>query len=144
MSDPLPVHTPFGDTFVLKDFEPAKFREQLYGSQITIIRSKQHIKFESEYHAPDYLPFSQIKSLQVTYDPKKWLLWVGILLLFVIVGIIILYVRRFYPPWELRFELKKGDPVVVRARLDTADAQDLILFCSPYFSATLKTAQKKA
>ena len=62
----------------LENFEPFEYRKQKFGKRIEFDNVKHQIKAESDFHDPDYISYPQIEKMEIIYDPKKWLYWVGI------------------------------------------------------------------
>ncbi len=129
------------DTFAITVFDPFKFHGQSFGEAITFNNAKQHVRFSSKFHEPDYLSYSQIAQVDVLRDRKNWMLWVGILTLVIIVGLILLLARIYLPPWKITIHLKKDPPLVIRARLTEDQLKNLLTY--PEVQVTLLQKKKK-
>jgi hypothetical protein len=123
--------------FRLTDFEPLKYRNQLFGYAVEFNHAKQHVKFISKFHDPDYLAYSQIAKLEVIYDPLRRWLWLGLILTFVIIGFVILIARAHLPPWSVKITLKNGEKISFRPRIELDTAQLLVNYCAVHFPAGL-------
>ncbi len=130
------------NTFSLTSFDPLKFRGQTFGERILFDNAKQHIRFSSKFHAPDYLSYGQIARIEVQHDPKKWLLWVGLLTFFLIVGMFLIIAKFYLPPWKITIYLKKDSPLVIRARLTEEVRNRLLSY--PQVPVQLVQGKKKA
>ncbi len=129
------------DTFSLRTFNPVKYRGQMFGEEIFFDNAKQHVRFSSQFHAPDYLSYGQISRIDVQRDPKNWLYWVGALTFVVFVGLFLVLYRLYLPPWKITMQLKKTAPIVFRARLTEAQLNGL-LTC-PQVTIQLLQGKKK-
>ena len=120
--------------FSLTHFEPAKVKNELYGMRIDFNAEKRYVKFISQFHEPDYVYYDQIERMVIRYDRKWMLLWIGLLTIFLFVGVFILIFRNRYPPWEIKIFLKKTDkPIAIRVRIGSVEATGLADFCTPDF-----------
>ncbi|OLS13107.1 MAG: hypothetical protein RBG13Loki_3279 [Promethearchaeota archaeon CR_4] len=117
-----------GDTLKITMFDPFKFRGQRFGESITFNNAKQHIRLSSIYHSPDYLPYGQITRIDVQHDPKKWLLWLGVITFILLVGLFIVLAGIHLPPWKITIHLKKDSPLVIRARLTENQVNRLLSY----------------
>ncbi len=129
------------DTFALRSFNPVKFRGQIFGEEILFDNNKQHVRFSSQFHAPDYLLYGQIARIDVQRDPKNWLYWVGALTFVVFVGLFLVLYRVYLPPWKITILLKKAEPLVIRARLTETQLNALLSY--PQVSIQLLLGKKK-
>jgi hypothetical protein len=116
--------------FPLKNFEVVKYKGKTYGKRIEFNHSKQYIKLESAVNQPEYIPYNQISKVKIVYDPKKWLMWVGAFLMVIVVGLFLILYKVFLPPWEIQIHLKNSEPIKIRIRFDTTDAQQLHAYCA--------------
>lgn len=129
--------------FPLKNFEVIKYRGLTYGKRIEFNHSKKYIKLESTYNEPAYIQYTQIEQVKILYDPKKWLMWAGAFLMFIIVGLFLILYKVFLPPWEIQIYLKNHEPLKIRIRFDTIDAQQLYSFCIGQFPIKLLLEKEK-
>lgn len=101
---------------------PVKVDGTLYGDKFIIDNGKRHFKFTSLYEPkPAYINFNQVESFSVTYDPKKYLWAVGLILLFIIVGLLVLMYKINLPNCKIEIKKKNGDLVNFRLNLDSAN-----------------------
>ncbi len=129
------------DKFFLRTFNSVKYHGQIFSEEILFDNTKQHIRFSSQFHAPDYLSYGQISRIDVQRDPKNWLYWVGALTFAIFVGLFLILYRVYLPPWKITIHLKKEAPLVIRARLTEDKLKSLLI--SPQVSIQLLQAQKK-
>jgi len=119
-------------------FDPVKYRNVLYGEGIEFNHNKRTVKFTSKFHVPDYLQYDQIERIEIRYDPKKWMLWVGILTLIFFIGLFFVYIKIHLAPWKMTFFLKNGEPLVIRTRSDTAEVVMFQRFCDKHLVMELR------
>jgi len=110
-------------------FDPVKYRNVLYGQSIEFNHTKRTVKFSSKFHEPDYLQYDQISHIELRYDPKKWMMWVGLLTLVFFIGLFFVYFKTQLAPWKITFHLKNGNPLVIRTRSETAEIYMFQKFC---------------
>ena len=126
--------------FIIRNFEPVKVKNVLYGNIIEFNNDKRYVKFTSQYHQPDYVHYDQIEKMIIKFDNKRKLLWLGIATLVLFFGIFILLVRIRLPPWKISIFLKKEKkPIIIRARIEDYEASKLANFCANEFQTILNS-----
>jgi len=126
--------------FTIRNFEPVKVKNTLYGNIIEFNNDKRYVKFTSQYHQPDYVHYDQIVKLIIKFDNKRKLLWLGIATLVLFIGIFVLLARISLPPWKISIFLKKEKkPIVIRARLENSEASYLANLCTNQFQTILNS-----
>jgi len=129
--------------FILTEFEPLKYNNQLFGKSVEFYHTKRHVKFTSEFHAPDYLQYDQITSIEIRHDPKKWLLYLGILTLIVFIGIFLFYLKVHLPPWDIIIHVKHRKPVSIRTRFTQSSPELMVAACSPNIPISITGLKQK-
>ena len=126
--------------FIIRYFEPVKFKDELYGNIIEFNNDKRYVKFTSKYHQPDYVHYDQVDKMIIKYDKKRKLLWLGIATLVLFIGIFVLLARISLPPWKISIFLKKEQkPIIIRARLEDSEASYLANLCTNQFQTILNS-----
>lgn len=124
--------------FTIRNFEPVKIKNALYGNIIEFNNDKRYVKFTSQYHQPDYVHYDQIEKMIIKFDNKRKLLWLGIATLVLFIGIFVLLARISLPPWKISIFLKREQkPIVIRARLEDSEASYLANLCTNQFQTIL-------
>ena len=128
--------------FTIRNFEPVKIKNVLYGNIIEFNNDKRYVKFTSQYHQPDYVHYDQIEKMIIKFDNKRKLLWLGIATLVLFIGIFVLLVRINLPPWKISIFLKKEQkPIAIRARLEDSEVSYLTNLCTNQFQTILNTSK---
>ena len=126
--------------FIIRNFEPVKFKNELYGNIIEFNNDKRYVKFTSQYHQPDYVHYDQIDKMIIKFDNKRKLLWLGIATLVLFIGIFVLLARISLPPWKISIFMKKEQkPIKIRARLEDSEASYLANLCTNQFQTILNS-----
>ncbi len=133
------------EIFDLYVFEPVKVNNELYGKSIHFNHPKKTIKFTSKFHKPTFVKYDEIEEITIYYDRKRVLLVLGLLTVFVFVGIFILFFRTHLPPWRISIKLKnQSKPIVIRARLHDGEAAEMADFCTLKIPTKFIIPDKKA
>ena len=126
--------------FIIRNFEPVKVKNVLYGNMIEFNNDKRYVKFTSQYHQPEYVHYDQIDKMIIKFDKKRKLLWLGIATLVLFIGIFVLLARISLPPWKISIFLKKEQkPIIIRARLEDSEASYLANLCTNQFQTILNS-----
>jgi len=126
--------------FTIRNFEPVKVKNVLYGNIIEFNNDKRYVKFTSQYHQPDYVHYDQIDKMIIKFDNKRKLLWLGIATLVLFIGIFVLLARISLPPWKISIFMKKEQkPIKIRARLEDSEASYLANLCTNQFQTILNS-----
>ena len=126
--------------FIIRNFEPVKVKNVLYGNMIEFNNDKRYVKFTSQYHQPEYVHYDQIDKMIIKFDKKRKLLWLGIATLVLFIGIFVLLARISLPPWKISIFLKKEQkPITIRARIDDGEASYLANLCTNQFQTILNS-----
>ncbi len=119
--------------FFITRLEPTRYRDALFGKQIEFNREKQYIRFYSNFHDPDILPFTQVERISVEFDKKMKLFWWALGTFLLGIGIILFIIRIRLPPWKIRIWIKKQPtPVKIRAWMDAYEGDYLTQLCQAF------------
>ncbi len=131
-------------TFELSIFEAVKVRNQLYGKKIIFNHEKKYIQFSSDFHPSDFVQYDEIKTLVIEYNNRSKLKMWGLILLIAGIGILILMIRAWTPPWLIQIKFKKNKPPIkIQARLHDWQPSALADFCTPKIPTVLLLPEKK-
>lgn len=106
---------------------PIEVEKKLYGDKFIVDLEKRHFKFTSKFEEyPAYINFNQVERFTVKYDPKKYLWVVGLILLFVVVGLIVLIYKMNLPSHQIEILKKNGTKVKFRLNMEPKVAEALV------------------